>query len=339
MADPFGDPLDPQKIVNNLLNMGKTTSSPSSSKGKAGKTDPQWTIAGDPELNQAPPGTYKLIPPGQQAPGGPHGQPVPYQEYSYKGQAYDYTGKKQKGGINDPVPTGDPPPTQQSAPDAFTAGLGMFFAQYLAPMMNQINAQNQGLISQYGNAMNQALANPLPAGVAATMKPFLAQNEQLLALANNAGAQQVGWEIPFQNMVNQIGSYSQALQTANQILPQAAASQALASGNTQAIGQMLANMGLANTPYGAGILSLLSQPSILSQLTQGSKGSSQQQSGSSSQQSITPITVLPTQQAATTGTAAQSNPSNLANTMYAQQLANAMLTANQPNAASANALA
>ena len=237
-----------------------------------------------------------------------------------------------------PQPTGDPPQQQQSAPDAFTAGLGMFFSQYLAPMMQQINSQNQGLISQYGNAMNQALQQPLPAGVASVVKPYLAQNEQLMTLANNAGASQLTNMIPFQSMINALGTYGQGQQALASALPTAAANQLLAGGNTQGLGQMFANMGLANTPEGAAALSLLTQPSTLQQLTGGGKSSNTSQQ---SQQSITPIQVLPGQTpTATTGTGTQQpQSSNLANTAIAQQLAQAMLASQQPSAANANAQA
>jgi hypothetical protein len=247
--------------------------------------------------------------------------------------------KKAPAATDPPPPTGQVQPTQQSPDDVFTAGLGMFFSQYLAPMMSQINAQNQGLIGQYGQAMNSALSQQLPAGVASVMKPYLAQNEQLMALANNAGASQLTDQIPFQNMLNAIGSEGQGLQAAASALPAAAASQALSSGNSQAVGQMLANMGLGNSPVGAGILSLLSQPSVLSQLTQGGKGTGSGSTGTQ-QQSITPIQVLPGQTpTVSTGQTQQQPANNLANTAIAQQLAQAMLANQQPSAGTANSLA
>jgi len=337
-ADSLGDKLDPTKIVQNLQKQSKGGSAsdayqhfvapfiPKTSndqKFEKRVADPQGTIFGN--ANQP----------------GALGDLVAGIHHAILGDGSG-GGKKKKAtdtAATDP-PAGQAAPTQQSPDDVFTAGLGMFFSQYLAPMMSQINNQNQGLISQYGNAMNNALSQQLPAGVASVMKPYLAQNEQLMALANNAGAQQLTNQIPFQNLVNALGSQGQGLQALATALPTAAADQALGSGNPQAVAQMFAQMGLANTPVGAAGLSLLTQPSFTQSLLSGGKTPATSSTGQQ-QSSITPIQVLPGQTPTATPTAQQpAATSNLANTAIAQQLAQAMLAQQQqPNAGTANALA
>src|SRR5215471_154927 len=234
---------------------------------------------------------------------------------------------QQTGPPTDTQPTATQQPTQPSADDVFTAGLGMFFSQYLAPMMQQINSQNTGLINQWGDTMNKELAQPLPAGVAAIMKPWMAQNAQTMQLMNNAAAMQTAWQVPYNTMMNQVGKEGEGLQAMAQAIPQAAAAQMIANQNPQAMAQMYANMGLANTPMGAAGIAMLNSPSMLSSLLgQQGKGTS------AATPSAVQVLPIPQQQAASLGV--QQSPA-LQNTNYAQQLAQAMMAANQPTAAGA----
>lgn len=241
-----------------------------------------------------------------------------------------------------PQPTATKQPTAQAPDDVFTAGLGMFFSQYLAPMMQQISQRNNSMINQWGDTMNQLLQQPLPAGVAAIMKPWVAQNAQTLGMINQAGAEQLYGQGNFNTLMNQLGQESSAQQALATALPTAAANQMLGGGGgAQGVAQMLANQGLANTPIGGAVLSLLSQPSLLQSLTgQQGKGSTTGTSSTAqtNPQSITPIQVLPsaTPTAASATNQAASQTNNLANTLYAQQLAQAMMNANQPSAQQAN---
>lgn len=79
-----------------------------------------------------------------------------------------------------PPATTDPTTTQPAGAspyNALTQGLGMFYSQYLAPLMAQQNKQNQGETAAWGQAMNQALQNPLPAGMKSQLQ---ASDQQLM---------------------------------------------------------------------------------------------------------------------------------------------------------------
>lgn len=101
----------------------------------------------------------------------------------------------------------------QQTNDALTMGMGMFFQQYLAPMMQQMNQANNTAIQGYGTAMNQALKNPLPPGVAQIMSAQLPQQQGLMSMLNAAGAQQAAGAGPFQQFIQGVGGEASKYQS------------------------------------------------------------------------------------------------------------------------------
>ena len=256
-----------------------------------------------------------------------------------------------------PPPTPAPPTAKTTTPttppanpdDVFKAGLGMFFSQYLAPMMQQISNQNNSLIGQYGNMMNEALKGPLPAGVASTMKAFEAQNMQLDESMNNAAMLKAGTTIPFTLLLNQLGQSSQAQQTLAQALQSAAAQQLLGTGNTQGLAQMIANMGGNTTMEGVIANALLNSGGFLQNLLGSQKGGKTPSASPSTTTSSTPQTVIVQPQANTPGASigqygqgTQSLTPSAADTglnSLASQAAMALLANQQGSAAAANNIA
>jgi len=93
--------------------------------------------------------------------------------------------------------------TQQNNPgDALTMGLGMFAQQYLMPLMNQMNAQNNQLNQAWGADMQNALKQPLPPGVKEIMSAT-APTEQLLSGLQNRSGMQMAATAPWLNAFNQ----------------------------------------------------------------------------------------------------------------------------------------
>jgi hypothetical protein len=222
--------------------------------------------------------------------------------------------------------------------DVLTAGLGMFFSQYLAPMMSQINSQNNQLIGQWGNTMNQALNQPLPPGIKAIMQPWVGQNQQMLGMINTSAADQVLGQIPFNTLMNSLQMAGQGEQAIAAGLPTAAADQLLAQGSSSGLASLVNQPGIAGTQAGQALTALLNTPSLLQSLT-GGKSSTPGTSGTQqSPASLSPVqSPIVVQQAAAPAASAAANPSS----DYASQLALGLLnnTAMQNTAANANATA
>lgn len=104
-----------------------------------------------------------------------------------------------------PPPAGSTTGTTSPADNALMMGIGMFFQNYLAPLLAQQNASNQTLTNQAQSAMTQALGNPMPAGVKQTLEAQQPQDLLLQRLANQAGYQQAMGTIPFQQTMQAIG--------------------------------------------------------------------------------------------------------------------------------------
>jgi hypothetical protein len=118
----------------------------------------------------------------------------------------------------DPPPaTTTPQPTSTNVtvqpPDAVTAGLGMFFQQYLAPMLSQLGAQQNTAINAYGNLANQAANLP---GVSPSQKASIesqtAQDQMNLQGLNEAAANQSVYGPLYAQVMNQLGNQNQAMQ-------------------------------------------------------------------------------------------------------------------------------
>lgn len=137
-----------------------------------------------------------------------------------------------------------------TANDALSMGLMMFFQNYMAPLMKQINDSNQQLIGQYGSAMQGAQNVPMPAG----MKQFFANESagtaQNLALQNQAGAAQAAGTIPFQYLLQGLGQETAAQQLAAQALPHAAALQELNLGQGSALASLYPQGSILNLLFG-----------------------------------------------------------------------------------------
>jgi len=144
------------------------------------------------------------------------------------------------------------PPTTN---DAITMGIGMFFQQYLAPMLQQVNQQNQQLEAGAQNMMKQDVNMPLPPGIANIVKGFNPQINQLLGMQNTAGLQAALGTIPFQQLMQGVGGETSALQALQQALQHAATYQALSTGGSN-IGSVLGSL-FPPGSVGAGVAGLL----------------------------------------------------------------------------------
>lgn len=163
-------------------------------------------------------------------------------------------GKGKTPGGSSSGTTGDPQQPQQQA-DALTMGLGMFFQQYLAPMIQAQSQANMGLIGNWGNAMQQALKNPLPPGVAQTIGANVPQEQMLMGMLNQAQMQQAG--APYQTLISQIGGQSSAMQALMDAFTKAATYQELGAGSPVQLGNLLSGiLGGSNTLAG-GLAQLL----------------------------------------------------------------------------------
>lgn len=113
-----------------------------------------------------------------------------------------------------PVPASTASATGAANPtnDAVTMGLGMFFQQYLAPLLQQQSQTNNALIGQYGTAMNQAMSHALPPGVKDILSASTPQTQGLLQMMNKAGEQQAAGAGPYQQLVQGLGQESSAQQ-------------------------------------------------------------------------------------------------------------------------------
>lgn len=96
--------------------------------------------------------------------------------------------------------------------DALTMGLGMFFKQYLAPLLQQQSQTNNALIGQYGTAMNQALSHQLPPGIKEIMSASVPQQQGLMEMMNQAGVQQAAGAGPYEQFIQGVGGQSSAMQ-------------------------------------------------------------------------------------------------------------------------------
>lgn len=236
--------------------------------------------------------------------------------------------------------TSDPPATTTTGggqattpqlPDALTAGLGMFFSQYLAPMMGQISAQNNTMISDWGNAMNQALAQPLPAGVKAVMQPWVGANQQMLGMINQAGAQQAASTIPFTQFLNTVGNQTTAMQAMTEAFTKAATEQELGISNPTALQTAISQAG--GLPQGLGALvQMLGNTSSLPGVP-GITGSGTPTSTNTGKANTNPVVVPTTTPSTTPTTQASSVNAALANQIAASLLGNQMNTANAANQA------
>ncbi len=147
--------------------------------------------------------------------------------------------------------------TPASPDDAITMGLGMFFNQYLAPMLAQQNSTNQGLISQYGSMMNQAMDQSLPPGIKSIMSTLLPQQMQLMTALNQSTENTTANTIPFTNLMNQLSQSTSAQQALTDAFTKAATYQELGAGSPVALSSLLTNiLGGSNTLAG-GLASLL----------------------------------------------------------------------------------
>lgn len=173
-----------------------------------------------------------------------------------------------------------PQPANTPTDDALTMGIGMFFQNYLAPLMAKQNAANAQLTNQWGAAMNQALQNPMPAGVKQTLQAQLPQDMFLQNLANQSGYQQAAGYIPFQQMIQGLGAETSASQASQEAYTHAVTEALLNQGAPQAVVNAVA-------PYLAGGAS-----GLAGQLLQGSLAS------------ITPVPGATTNAAGTTGATA-----------------------------------
>jgi hypothetical protein len=155
-------------------------------------------------------------------------------------------GGKGKGGQagQDAATTAPPLPTAgggTAAPnDALTMGLGMFFKQYLAPLMQQQQQANSALIGQYGTAMNQAMNNPLPPGIKGILSATTPQTQGTMQMLNQAGEQQALGAAPFEQFMQQIGQQSAAQQALTDMFSKWAGSVALYGGAAPQAGAALA---------------------------------------------------------------------------------------------------
>lgn len=119
--------------------------------------------------------------------------------------------------------------------DALTMGLGMFFKQYMAPLMQMQNQQNTSAIKQYGDTMNQALQNPLPDGVKQIMQANLPQQQQLMQMLNQASAGTAASAIPYANITQGLGQETSALQAMLEGFTKAATASELGLANPSAL--------------------------------------------------------------------------------------------------------
>jgi len=147
----------------------------------------------------------------------------------------------------DTTTTLPPPPTAtatattgtQAPNDALTMGLGMFFNQYLAPLMQQQQQANSALIGQYGKAMDKATSHPLPPGVADILNATTPQSQGMMQMMNQAGAQQALGMAPFEQLMQQIGGQVNAQQALQDAYTKWASNVALYGGGSPALSQAL----------------------------------------------------------------------------------------------------
>lgn len=149
-------------------------------------------------------------------------------------------------------------PGMSSTDDALTMGLGMFFQQYLAPMLAQTSQTNNNLISQWGSAMNNALQQPMPQGVRQTMAAFVPQQEQMLGMMNQAGLQQAAGTIPFQQLMQGLTSQTTATQALQDAFMKAATYQELGAGSPTSLAGLLTGALGGSGTLGGGLAQLLS---------------------------------------------------------------------------------
>jgi hypothetical protein len=243
-------------------------------------------------------------------------------------------------------PTPPPPPTGQTTPqppapdDVLTSGLGMFFSQYLAPMMQQINSQNNSMINQWGDTMNTLLQQPLPAGVKAIMQPWVAQNAQTLGMINSAAANQVAGQIPFNTLMNELGQQAQGQQAVAAAIPTAAANAAIGgTGSLQGLQNYLNSIGeggLAQV-FSGGLLQQLTQPQSTSKSSSSSSASASPAATTNTTPQpiiIQPSTTTAPATTANAGSASTALADTIAQSLYAtQQQQNTAGYANQSAAA------
>jgi hypothetical protein len=145
-------------------------------------------------------------------------------------------------------------------------GLGMFFKQYLAPLLASQSQQNSSLIQAYGNTMNQMMnqagqAGGLPPGIAQILKTTTPQNQMVDQMLNQSAQQQALGAIPYQQFIQGVGGQSSAMQALTDAFLKAATAQEI-NVNPTSLGGVLGQILGSNTTAG-GLASILSQGSTL----------------------------------------------------------------------------
>lgn len=192
---------------------------------------------------------------------------IPFNDPTVGGQALrpNDTGKK-KGGKNKaaaaaagPQPTSNPTATAQpsNVDDALTMGLGMFFQQYLAPMMAMQSQVNNNLIGQWGGAMQNALKQPMPEGVKQVLQASYPQQAQLLSMENQAGLQQAAGAGNFQQLMQELGGQTSATQALQDAFQKAATYQELGAGSPASLATVLQGALGGNSTLAGALASLL----------------------------------------------------------------------------------
>jgi len=133
--------------------------------------------------------------------------------------------------------TGPPSPN-----DALTMGLQMFFSQYLAPQIAQINQANQSAMGSINANMQNALSQNLPPGVKQAVEGYTPIIAGLTNQLNNAAGQAALQMGPFTAMLQGLGANTAALQGLEGAIPKAAATQMFGAGTGGQLGTLYGNL-------------------------------------------------------------------------------------------------